>query len=62
MIKYFISYNYSNGNDFGFGNFEHHRNEEIKDINDIQKISRSIEKDFNYPANSVVIMNFIKLP
>lgn len=62
MIKYFISYNYRNGNDFGYGNFEHQRDNEIKDIHDIRNISRRIEHDFNLPDNSVVIINFIKLP
>ncbi|WP_137744852.1 hypothetical protein [Robertmurraya siralis] len=62
MIKYFISYTYSRVNGFGFGNFELHRNEEIKDIYDIQKISKSIEKDLAHQEGSVVITNFIKLP
>lgn len=62
MIRYFISYNYTKGNGFGFGNLENHRSEEIKDIYDIQAISRSIEKDNGYEDGSVVIINFIKLP
>lgn len=62
MIKYFISYTYTKGNNFGFGNLENHRSEEIKDIYDIQAISRSLEKDNDYQEGSVVIINFIKLP
>ena len=62
MIKYFISYTYSKGQSFGFGNFENHRSEEIKDIYDIQAISRNLEKDNGYQEGSVVIINFIRLP
>ncbi|MEK6459170.1 hypothetical protein AABM27_01550 [Heyndrickxia faecalis] len=61
MFKYFISYSYLNVNGFGFGNFEHHRNEEIKDIYDVQAISKNIEKDLGYQEGTVVIINFIKL-
>ncbi|EST12199.1 hypothetical protein P343_07750 [Sporolactobacillus laevolacticus DSM 442] len=46
----------------GFGNLEHHRTNEIKDINDIQEISKGLEKDLNYQEGSIVIINFIKLP
>lgn len=61
MFKYFISYTYQNRIGSGFGNLEHHRNEEIKDIYDIQSISRSLEKDCGYAENSLVIINFIRL-
>lgn len=58
LYKYFISYSFAFGNGMGFGNTETHTDFKIRGIDDIKKISRSIEKDFNYPEGSVVIMNF----
>ncbi|RKO61809.1 hypothetical protein Cdeb_01304 [Caldibacillus debilis GB1] len=58
MYKYFISYSVAYGYGFGFGHTETHTDFQIRGIDDIRRISRSIEKDFNYPQGSVVIINF----
>lgn len=58
MYKYFVSYSYSFGGTLGFGNSESNVSFEIKRIQDVVNISRSIEKDLGYPANSLVILNY----
>lgn len=55
MYKYFIFFRVTDG---GYGNYEYQRKEKIKDISDVQEISREMEKTLGYEYKSLVIENF----
>lgn len=62
MHKYFISYVFSIGHpNHGFGNIETKYGKEIESMDDINLISRSIERDTRLKENSLVILHYIKL-
>lgn len=56
MYKYFVSYNFSSGNSFGFGHTETECSFLIKGIEDIRRVAADIEKTFG--LRSVIIINF----
>lgn len=58
VYKYFISYHTKTQAGSGFGNTQVDREKQIEDLQDIQEISRCIEKKEGLPKGSVVIMNF----
>lgn len=58
--KYFVSYfQKDNNQNFGFGNCEVRRTEEITNFEDIQEISKAIEEKCKY--KEVIILNYEKL-
>lgn len=58
--QYFISYNYRNYEGAGVGNIELRRENKIKCMDDVNEVSRMIEKYKDYVCNSVVIINFVE--
>jgi hypothetical protein len=65
-VTYFVSYNVQHpegpGVRSGFGNMTFTLKEKITGIDQVQEISKKIEKHHNYPHMSVVTLNFIELP
>ena len=58
--KYFVSYfRKDNRQNFGFGNCEVGRTEEITNYEDIQEISKEIEEKCKY--KEAIILSYIKL-
>ena len=53
--KYFISFNFQNGNDWGFGNAFVDFDREIIDMTDIDEIESAIKKD---SKRKIIISNF----
>lgn len=56
MYKYFISYNHLSDSGYGYGNVEVNIDFKIKSIQDIEKVSRLIEEEKNFPERSVAIL------
>lgn len=58
MYKYYIVYQVQDGL---LGNCQTTLNFKLSDIEDILSVARSMEKDFKFEDNSIVITNFILL-
>jgi len=61
LYKYFVSYVWKQGIDWGYGNAEIASQNKIEGIKDLDKIERSIEKDRNLAERTIVILNYIEL-
>ncbi|WP_290720899.1 MULTISPECIES: hypothetical protein [Exiguobacterium] len=65
MKTYFISYNYfineGSNPSTGSGNISVQREKPFSNIEELNELSHQIASRFNYPKDSVVIMNFQSL-
>lgn len=62
MFRYFVSFQYTNRNVSGFGNAEIVVDKEVSGINDVRAMAKKVEEDHGLAGESLVILNYIKLP
>lgn len=61
MYEYFVSYSFGTVGDTGFGNCSIKVDEKINNIEAVREVTRTIEKQENWPERYVSIINFFLL-